>query len=267
MELKSCNLNFELVNKHLQGLILTPKFNFIGKTMSQVGLLNEKEADIIADYVKNATLAKATYGHDVIRKHQDGTLQIFVEAKDLPKRKNYEFVNAKAVLTNPDYAFNGKIEIKCIVACGGLHKLQAQGENINILDHLPELIPDFETLRSRINLISFQNGIQNTFEDFKAMGQSIVKNFKENSVFPLCIGLYNATNGIISGLWRDWERLSAEWELNANSVIMLRQMVITLARTLPRNVLWTHIAHSEGGLISKEVMTTRLFVYQNKTIL
>lgn len=233
--------------------------------MTRQGLLSDKEANLIDEHVEDPVIVKALYGQDAVFKHLDSTLQILVDAEELYrlKRESYQFVKAKAVVTNNAYGFNGKIEIECHVACSKLYKLQEViqgGRNINVLDYLSHLIPNFKfSGMPNIGLISFQNGIQNNEDDFKEMGNTILDNLKKENLFPLCIGLYNKTNGLITGFFDDLGRLLKEWELNAHSVIIFRQLVITLAKILPRQVLWTHIAHSEGGLIAREVLTNSAY--------
>ncbi len=67
------------------------------------------------------------------------------------------------------------------------------GGNINLLDpmHISRLIPQ---RNRRIHLVTFQNGIQHTFEDFQEMGEVIWEQMTEHfSEMPLCIGFYNPT--------------------------------------------------------------------------
>ena len=139
-------------------------------------------------------------------------------------------------------------------------------EEINIVDHLDKLLPQRQ---KNIGLFTFQNGIQNTHQpnavnngergDFEMMGLSIIRKFEMNEK-PLCIGLYNATNGIKWGIMEDLIRFKHEWTLNCNSVLSLRQMVCTFADLLPLinpQMRWVHIAHSEASLIANEALTGR----------
>ena len=139
-------------------------------------------------------------------------------------------------------------------------------EEINIVDYLDKLLPKHQR---GIGLFTFQNGIQNSHPknpkpdapqgDFRKMGDSIINKFQSNEK-PLCIGLYNATNGIIWGIKDDLLRLNDEWTLNCNSVLSFRQMVCTFADLLPfinPQIRWVHIAHSEGSLIAHEALTGR----------
>ena len=104
----------------------------------------------------------------------------------------------------------------------------------------------------KIGLITFQNGIQNTFDDFKDMGLSILN--KLPFYKGLAIGLYNSTKGIVYGLAHDYIRLNNEWYLNEKSILVFRQLISTLTNCLPKHALWTHIAHSEAGLIANQVI-------------
>lgn len=88
--------------------------------------------------------------------------------------------------------------------------------------------------------------------DFKLMSQMIIDQFPEG---PLCIGLHNETT---HNIVRDMSRFPSETTKNVNSVYSLCQMMKTFADILPKispNMVWTHIAHSEGGLIANAVLT------------
>ena len=138
-------------------------------------------------------------------------------------------------------------------------------EEINIVDHLDKLLPQRQ---KSIGLFTFQNGIQNTHlpkavnnekGDLEKMGQSIISSFEVNEK-PLCIGMYNATNGIKWGIMDDLIRFKHEWSLNCNSVLSFRQMACTFADLLPlinQKTHWVHIAHSEASLIANEALTGR----------
>jgi hypothetical protein len=171
------------------------------------------------------------------------------------------FIKGKAVLINPS-AIN-TIEVPCRIACGKLHELKAHVKSgqVNLLEHLSLFIPKFG---SSISLFTFQNGIQNTLEDFESMGYSIIEKIHEKT---LCIGFYNETNGMIYGLGRDLGRLTNEWTLNAASVLIIRQLIATLAKVLTEinpSALWAHLAHSEVGLIFNEILTTNTYSLEDQ---
>lgn len=148
------------------------------------------------------------------------------------------------------------LEVSCYVACGHWHKLgELKESKINLIDHLEKLLPPFRKADSQglIGLVTFQNGIMNTFEgEFKRMSQAIVDQFPEG---PLCIGLHNPTTNAILG---DLCRFKNEPEMNERSVYSLCQMIKTFADRLPKinpNLIWAHFAHSEGGLIANVALT------------
>ncbi|MBA2369936.1 MAG: hypothetical protein H0V82_13110 [Candidatus Protochlamydia sp.] len=226
--------------------------------MGKLGTLDFKDNEIIANYVEDPTHVRRLYGQDAVLKHLKSDLRIIVETKDIQEqqRGKYNFIEGKAVLINDLHGFNGKIEVACKIACGKLYLLKSliQGETINILDHLELLLPTFEC----IGLFTFQNGIQNSPTDFHSMGQKILEKLPES---PLCIGFYNATYGVGYGIINDLARLPDEWHLNPFSVMIMRQMLIAFVKILSsiksRKIWWTHIAHSEAGLIANEVLTTK----------
>jgi len=73
--------------------------------------------------------------------------------------------------------------------------------------------------------------------------------------------LYNRTRGKNPvGIIGDLCRLTNEWRSNLPSALLLRQAFMTFVELLSGlrpNVLWTHIAHSEGVLITKECLTDK----------
>lgn len=248
--------------------------------MGKPGTLTLDEAWVIAEHVKNPEVAKRIYHEDAVLKHLKSDLGIFIEAKDIPKNPNtnfgpYRFIKGKARLLNIAHNFNNKIEIDCRVACtklGKLSKFIKNGE-VNILDHLDQLLPIGQ---KGIGLFTFQNGIQNKMTDFEQMGEFIISNLQSEK--PLCIGFYNNSDGKLPINLDDLKRMSNEWHLNAHSVLIFRQMIATFAKSisaflavsqkslqkagaisLRSQLLWTHIAHSEAGLIANEVLTTEKY--------
>lgn len=187
-------------------------------------------------------------------KHNESLLGIFVKTADIKQQHFYDFINAKAMITTKNHGFNETIEVECRVAYGKWSKLaHLREESINLMDHLQTLFPD-QTASAKIGMFTFQNGIQNTLRDFESMGTKIIGYLKQDR--PLCIGFFNETKGTGINILKDLRRLTAEWDLNARSVFSIRQLIYTLKMRLPRHVLWTHIAHSEAGLICSEILTT-----------
>ncbi len=148
-----------------------------------------------------------------------------------------------------------RMTVDCYVSFGQWSRLgKLQEGKINILDHLNVLLPKLQNTHTKrpIGLVTFQNGIMNNFkEDFYEMSQGIVNQFPEG---PLCIGLHNPTTHILP---LDMYRFRNEPSLNANAVYSLLLMIKVFADRISEinpNIIWTHFAHSEGGLILNAVM-------------
>ncbi|MBA2369626.1 MAG: hypothetical protein H0V82_11465 [Candidatus Protochlamydia sp.] len=177
-----------------------------------------------------------------------------------------EWIKGKAIFYRP--CSTTKLEVDCVVACGHWHKLgEIKEKMLNIIDHLDKLLPSKTNTfgqKGPIGLITFQNGMMNKFEDevgseddsekksdFSKMSALISQQFPEK---PLCIGLYNPTTG---NILKDMYRFQNEASLNKLAVYSLCQMVKSFADLIPTinpNLLWTHFAHSEGGLIANAVL-------------
>lgn len=182
-------------------------------------------------------------------------IKIEVESQKLNSVKNSQpvLIQGKAKFSRPGIPY--PMEVDCFVACGHWHKLgELKEKKINILDHLDKLLPPTQSRRPKgpIGLVTFQNGIMNDFENnFRKMAQSIINQFPEG---PLCIGLHNPTS---HNLVADLARFEYETESNSRAVYSLCQLIKTFADLLPKinpQMVWTHFAHSEGGLIANAVL-------------
>jgi hypothetical protein len=138
-----------------------------------------------------------------------------------------------------------------------------KGDTINLIDYLDQLLPlEKFKMMGKIGIVTFQNGMANTLNQFVKSSQMVFDQFKEA---PLCIGLYNATliQSFPSPL--DMLRFVSEKLLNRGSVYSLCQTMATLASVVSKlnpNLLWVHFAHSEGSLIANaalEVCTNTFF--------
>lgn len=181
-----------------------------------------------------------------------------VESKEIRFAKNFSkpvLIKGKVKFTPPGVSI--PMVVDCFLACGHWAKLgDIKEDKINIVEHLEKLLPKYQGWgqpKGPIGLVTFQNGIMNDFNnDFKQMSQLIIDQFPEG---PLCIGLHNATT---HDLRLDMGRFLDEPLFNKASVYSLCQMIKTFADLLSKinpNVVWTHFAHSEGGLIANAVLT------------
>ncbi|MBA2367790.1 MAG: hypothetical protein H0V82_02055 [Candidatus Protochlamydia sp.] len=149
-------------------------------------------------------------------------------------------------------------QVECVVASKNWHKLgDIKGNTINLMDHLEKLLPVEKIKMNReekIGVVTFQNGMANSWDNFMDSAQLTFNQFTEA---PLCIGLYNSTTFQSYPCPIDMHRFGREKVFNYSTVASLGQMMKTLADVLPRinpNLFWVHIAHSEGGLIANAAL-------------
>ncbi len=175
---------------------------------------------------------------------------------------NYEFIDCVSYF-QCSKCDNWCYKSKCKVACGHWHLLQLTDEHkkavlknektasVNILDHLLELIPN--QVNEKIGLVTYQNGINNNFQDdFDKMGEEIKGHLNPEQL--LCIGLYNKSIKLPG----DSVRMQCEFLGCRTEVVRsMRKMFSTMVDRLKRNFShpnWLHIAHSEGGLIARDTL-------------
>ena len=150
---------------------------------------------------------------------------------------------------------------KCDVACGHWHLLQMTSDektglrnndktaSINLVDHFNELIP---YSNQKVGLVTYQNGINNNYEDhFAGMGSAIRSYLNEG---VLSIGFYNESKSIAL----DLVRMQCEFfGIRTEVVRSMRKMFTTLANRLLSvrpHPHWLHVAHSEGGRIAHDTL-------------
>ena len=228
-------------------------------------ILTEQEIEIINNQVESEFARTDILNSHLLEFHRDTPLSIRIPFEEFRRVRSrpfsYDLVRGKASLRKGDHPIN-QIEVDCFVASGRWDQVQVPTTNeIDIIEHLHQLLP--QGPKRQIGLFTAQNGIQNDFAsqdglkgDFKKMCKLITS--KLESEKPLFIGLYNPTSGKGLGIVDDLQRLMNEWTLNTLSILMLRQLFATFANLLPKinsQLLWAHIAHSEGGLLAQKCLT------------
>jgi RHS repeat-associated protein len=136
-----------------------------------------------------------------------------------------------------------------VVSCNHWHKLQyTPGEKatgvVNIVDHFHELVP---TEGTTFGLISVGNGICTSQKDLRQNVRSVTNMVPEGT---LTIGMHNASKGLVKDCGRTFQERSGK---DTSAVVHNRQFMVALSETLHKvnpNLLWLHISHSEGGVIS-----------------
>lgn len=211
---------------------------------------SEEELDQIEKIIEDPNNLNKFISARYAWEHRDTRIQIRLSIDFINQTgSSYKLIQGKAILPSA----NNKVEVPCFVACRDWHELQNfSGDEINLVEHFDQLLPK----SPGIGLVTCQNGIQNRLEDFEDMCKLIITKLTQEK--PLFIGLYNQTVGKKYGILHDLRRLLNEATLNTRSFLPLRQMFATfgdLLSTIRPRLLWTHIAHSEGGLLSKYCLT------------
>jgi hypothetical protein len=153
----------------------------------------------------------------------------------------------------PCKGFVSDVPVDWVVSCGHWHKLQFTPHEwitnkVNIVDHFHELVP---TEGSTIGLITTQNGIRTTQSDLVQNVRSVANMVPEGT---LTIGMYNPTRGLINDCKRTIKERGGK---DTPTVVNTRQFMVAISETLHKinpDLLWLHIAHSEGGVIGRNAI-------------
>ena len=150
----------------------------------------------------------------------------------------------------------GASHVDLVVSSNYIYKLHFSPEELNsgvvkIIDHFSDIMPKEGMI---IGLITYQNGINTSLNDFKEMGESILEKVPNGTML---IGLHNPTEGIFKDVMRTRKEIKATTE--TENVSVARQFLEAIVDRLDKinpELLWTHIAHSEGGAINYRAIET-----------
>lgn len=166
----------------------------------------------------------------------------------IPMRLLMDLGESKGVISCRGYI--GSAQVDWMVSCGHWHRLKFTPEEVesgvvNIAEHFPELVPNDGRL---IGMITAQNGIMTTREDFETFSHSISRRLDEGVLF---LGLHNPTEGV----FRDVNRAAKEITFQETFAVsktrqFMEAMVMALDKVNP-DLIWTHIVHSEAGAIAR----------------
>ena len=153
----------------------------------------------------------------------------------------------------PCKGFLSDVPVDWVVSCGHWHKLQFtpqewKTDTVNIVDHFHELVPKEG---STIGLITTQNGICTTKNDLAQNVRSLANMVPEGT---LTFGMYNPTKGLIQDCKRTLQEQRGK---ETPTVVSTRQYMVAISETLHKinpDLLWLHIAHSEGGVIGRNAI-------------
>jgi RHS repeat-associated protein len=136
---------------------------------------------------------------------------------------------------------------------GSWHKMQFSVDDLTmdtayLLNHFVDSLPKTGTV---VGLVSFQNGINTTREEFEQTCKSIMTKVPEGTLF---MGIYNPTKGILLDVFRVFqERMGLETPTVKRTAQCMQAAVQTLHKINP-NLVWFDIHHSEGGLIARRAV-------------
>ncbi|MCX6987961.1 MAG: hypothetical protein NTZ52_00390 [Chlamydiae bacterium] len=146
-------------------------------------------------------------------------------------------------------SING-VDVDWLIKGGDFSKLSFSAEElqqgkINLFNHFHEIIPEEGKI---VGFLSFQNGIQTSFEENKYVMNRLSEFVPNDS---LILSLYNPSNTLLSDLTQSCHEMA-----NTKETVMtaLTRQYFTAASTILFNInpeaLWVHIAHSRGGGIA-----------------
>ena len=148
------------------------------------------------------------------------------------------------------------VPVDFVVANGAFHQLnfspeELQTGKVNIIDHLHELLPKESSV---IGIVTAQNGIGYELKDYiPDMCNSIVDLLHSDTLFL-------APHHPSQGFNKDTFRLAIhKWgaETETKSVSLTRQFLVGISERIYKinpQLLWLHIAHSEGGLLGNRAI-------------
>jgi RHS repeat-associated protein len=153
----------------------------------------------------------------------------------------------------PCKGFISGVPVDWVVSSGHWNKLQFSPQEkqigmVNIVEHFHELVPKESNI---IGLITTQNGICTSKKDMNQNVQALSNMIPEGT---LIIGAYNPSKGLISDLKRTFQERSGK---ETPIVVRTRQFMVAISETIHKlnpDLLWLHIAHSEGGVISRNAI-------------
>ncbi len=136
----------------------------------------------------------------------------------------------------------------CLVSANHCNELASRSKEYDVLEHLGDFLP---REGRKVGLVTFQNGIMNTPDDFKLMGEQILRHFPEN---PLCIGLYNRKLDLFNHLKRVRHHMFEDLTKVVGRTYVFFKKLIKLVHSVNEKILWVHVMHSEGGAIGNRAL-------------
>jgi hypothetical protein len=118
-------------------------------------------------------------------------------------------------------------------------------DNANLLDHMHELVPKNSGI---IGLITIQNGINTTLNEFLGNCLSLAKSIHEQT---LLIGLHNRSEGFVQDVVRTTqdELIKRTLTQQAKNTGQFLGIISDSLTNLQSKSFWLHVPHSEAGVL------------------
>lgn len=164
----------------------------------------------------------------------------------------YLMLPAKVFHISEDFicrGFVGNAPVNWVVSCGHWHKLQFTPDEwkkgtVNIANHFQELVPHEG---HTVGLLTPLNGILTNLDSVRQNVGATSKMIPEGT---LTIALHNPTKGFFKDFIRFFKEKRGK---DTPTVVRTRQFMVTVSERLYKinpELLWLHIPHSEGGVIT-----------------
>lgn len=154
-------------------------------------------------------------------------------------------------------------EIEIMIICSRKYELPFTDDEVkngyfNFLDYLPCLLAG---VKDKIAIVTYQNGINTSKEEFIEQGKRLANIFPQGT---LIIGIYNPTHGISKDIKRTFDEKKG---LGSDTVDNLRvidtYLIDIMSKYCPESKC-LHIAHSEAGVIYNRSFERMNKEYQEK---
>ncbi len=139
--------------------------------------------------------------------------------------------------------------VDIIVISGAIHKIRyTPVETIlnkaNLLDHFHEIVPKEKGV---IGLVTTQNGVNTSLDDFKINCKSIVDNIPEQTTLIAC---HNKSNGTFQDFLRAHSEVNKRtMTLNASLTGHFTGIIANSLNNIQSSTYWLHVPHSEAGVL------------------
>ncbi|MCH9618909.1 MAG: hypothetical protein SP4CHLAM5_10520 [Chlamydiia bacterium] len=128
----------------------------------------------------------------------------------------------------------------------------------NLIDKLPTLLTG---VKDQIAIVTFQNGINTTREEWISMGKYLASTLPQGT---LIIGLYNPTQGLPKDFGRTFSEKNGVYSKTVKNLAALHTSLLDIIEQHCPGAKILHIPHSEAGVIYNRSFESMPEKYQRK---